>query len=152
MLALIRHSYRDSSPLAIAGLGFAGLAAARDEFGFALPAEPGAAAFGPLFGAANAAVLALALALNLVCRTCALRCPALATFLDATSFAGTGFAPDGPAVFAVKAGDGLGVAVMRVIRAAGFTPAAMAFLAAPGEIAGCFAAPCKSGLTMICRS
>src|ERR1700680_2731575 len=71
MLVLIRHSYRASSPLTIAALGFAGLAAAREEFRFAFRAEPGADAFCPLLEAAGAltfATLALALALNLVCR------------------------------------------------------------------------------------
>jgi hypothetical protein len=161
MLALIRHSYCVSSPLAIAGLGFAGaLAAACAEFGFAFPAA--AAIFRPLFGAADAAIFGLALDFHFVCRTRPFRCPALATFfvvtgllaavLLATGFAGLGFSTNGGTVFTVTTAGGLGAVLMRVIRAAGFTPAAIALLAASGEIGGCLAVPCKSGLTMICRS
>src|SRR5882672_5422693 len=168
VFVLVRHSYCGASPLAIAGLGFAGLLACEEVLARTaaasvaadcFPVFPwvctlGACALGNCAGPTFAFVLTLPLPLarTRVFRTRALRCPALATFPLDVGFGGAGFANGGPTVFAVSAGDGLGAAVIRVIRAAGFTPAAIALLAATPEIGACFAVPCKSGLTMICRS
>src|ERR1700730_7736281 len=155
MLVLVRHSYCGPSTFAIAGLGFvAALAAAREGFRFVLPAEADASAdFCPLFvfgaGALPVFAMAFALALTLACRMCGLRCPALAIFLLWIGFAGVGLASDVPAVFAGRVADGAGAAVMRLISAAGLTPAAMAFLAAAAERGCCFTVPCRSGLTTI---
>ena len=152
---LVRHFYCGPSPLAIAGLGLvAGLAAAREGFGFVLPPEADAIAdFCPLFvfgaGAMSDFAMAFALALTLVCRMWGLRCPALAIFLLWIGCAGLGFASDVPTVVAGRAAEGSGAAVMRLISAAGFTPAAMAFLAAAAERGCCFTVPWRSGLTTI---
>lgn len=54
--------------------------------------------------------------------------------------------------FAAAFVDGEGFANSRLTSAAGFTPAAIAALAAAAESAGCRAVPRRSGLTMICRS
>ena len=145
MLVLVRHSYC-VSPLAIAGLGFADAFTAATDFGAGLVLAPG------VFAAAACLAFALALLQVRAGRTRALRCAALAVFALAAGRDGAGFATDVATGFAVKAGDGLGAELMRVISAAGFTPAAMAFLAASAESGGCFIGPCKSGLTMICRS
>ena len=141
MFALVRHAYCRSSPFAIAGLGFdVFLVGAGGTTKFPVRAPGAGTNFSWLWPAARPP-LAFILAVGFACRTLDLRCPGFAIVLLATVLT----------ALAGRIGGGLG-AVMRLISAAGFTPAAIAFFAAASERGACFIGPCRSGLTMICRS